>query len=302
MSPTAEQQRAALLPPDALTRLGNLGLVARWVVEGFLQGLHASPFHGFSVEFAEYRPYTPGEDLRHFDWKALAKSDRYYVKKYHGETNLKAYVLLDCSASMGFTSGGPTKLRYGACLAAALTYLLIRQQDAVGLALYADTLKRYLTPKCSPRQQRDILQVLEAARPANKTDTAQSLHNLAESIKRRGLIVLVSDLYDDPEALLKGLKHFRFRRHEVIVFHLFDPAERDFPYAGLSDFRDLETGDRMQVLAPAYRQEYRRAVQAFTDLWRKHCSDALIDYQVVDTSMRFDRYLSGYLHKRSQLG
>jgi len=301
MAPTREQ-RLSLLPPDALTRLSNLSLVARWVVEGFLQGLHASPYHGFSVEFAEYRPYTPGEDLRAFDWKALAKSDRYYVKKYHSETNLKAHILLDCSASMGFTSGGPTKLRYGACLAAALAHLLIRQQDAVGLGLYSDRLLKLVPPKCSPRQLRDLLHLLEAARAESKTRTAPALHALAERISRRGLVILISDLYDDSAELLRALKHFRFARHEVIVFHLLDPAERTFPYAGLSDFRDLETGDRMQVLAPAFREEYRRTVEDFVARWRKDCSDALIDYQAVDTSAPFDRSLAEYLHKRSLLG
>ncbi len=293
---------APLLPPEALRRLANVSLVARWVVEGFLQGLHKSPFHGFSVEFAEYRPYTPGEDLRHFDWKALAKSDRSYVKKYHSETNLKAHILLDCSGSMGFASDGlPTKLRYGACLAAALTYLLLKQQDAVGLGLFAEKLERYLPPRASARQQRDCLAILEGARPRSATKTAETLHFIAETVKQRGLIVLITDLYDDPEALLKGLKHFRYRRHEVICFHLFDPAERSLPYEGLADFKDLETAERLMVLPAAYREEYRRAVDAFVERWRRDCSDARIDYVAVDTKEPFDRSLAAYLCKRGRL-
>jgi uncharacterized protein (DUF58 family) len=298
----AERRREPLLPPEALTRLANVGLVARWVVEGFLQGLHASPHHGFSVEFAEYRPYTPGEDLRAFDWKALAKSDRLYVKRFHSETNLKAHLVLDCSASMGFTSGGPTKLRYGACLAAALAHLLVRQQDAVGLALFDERLRRCLPPRSSPRQRRDIVQFLEEVRPGAGTRTAAALHALAERIPRRGLIVLIGDLYDDAQELLRALRHFRYLRHEVIVFHLFDPAELALPWPGMSEFRDMESGERLQVLAPAWRAEYRRAVDEHVARWRRDCSDARIDYQVLDTSAPFDVALSAYLHRRSRLG
>jgi uncharacterized protein (DUF58 family) len=296
----SEVARPTLLPPEALARLDRVGLVARWAVEGFLQGLHASPFHGFSVEFAEYRPYAPGEDLRHFDWKALAKSDRSYVKRFHAETNLKAHILLDCSASMGY--GSPSKLRYGACLSAALTYLLMRQQDAVGLGLYAERLDRYLRPRASSRQQRDIIEVLESARPAGGTKTADALHFVAETVKSRGLIVVVSDLYDEPAALLQALKHFRFKRHEVIVFHLLDRAERDLAHHGLSEFRDLESGERLQVLPSAYREEYRRALEAFVERWRRDCAEARIDYQLIDTGTPFERCLSAYLAKRSRLG
>jgi uncharacterized protein (DUF58 family) len=296
--------RARLLPPEALARLENVALIARWAVEGFLQGLHRSPFHGFSVEFAEYRSYAPGEDLRHFDWKALAKSDRAYVKRYHAETNLHAHLLLDCSASMGYAggAGAPSKLRYGACLAAALAHLLGRQQDAVGLALFAERLERYLAPRASPRHRRDILAVLEAARPRGGTRTAAALHGLAERIRGRGLVVLISDLYDDPDALLACLRHFRFRRHEVLVFHVLDATERALGVEGLTEFRDLESGERLEVLPAAYRTAYRAALEGFVGRWRKACADARIDYQLVDTATPFERALAAYLHRRSRLG
>ena len=302
VAPTAEGRRW-LLPPEALVRLENLALISRWAVEGFLQGLHASPYHGFSVEFAEYRQYVAGEDLRHFDWKALAKSDRAYVKRFHAETNLKGHILLDGSASMGYgPPGGPSKLRYGACLAAALAHLLVRQQDAVGLGVYAEKLERWLPPRSSSRHERDLIQALEGVRPSGGTKTAEALHVVAEMIKGRGLVVLITDLYDDPAALLSALKHFRFKRHEVIVFHLLDPAERALGVDGLSEFRDLESGERLQVMPAAYRDEYRRALEAFVDGWRRDCSAALIDYQVLDTSTPFERALSAYIHKRTRLG
>lgn len=297
--PVAER----LLTPDALRRLANLNLVSRWVVEGFISGLHRSPFHGFSVEFAEYRQYVPGDDLRFLDWAAYGKSDRYYVKKFHSETNLKAHVLLDTSASMGYASGkGPTKLRWAACLAAALARIMTRQQDAVGLVTFADRIQRFLAPKASPRHLRDLMSVLEAASPRAETKTGETLHTLAEAVKRRGLIVLISDLLDEPDVVLRGLKHFRHKKHEVIVFHVLDPAEVEFPFEGLSDFRDLETDRKMQVLPLAVREAYVKAVEGFVARFRKECNEALIDYQLALTTAPFDEFLARYLHKRARVG
>ncbi len=291
-----------LLTPEALRRLANLNLVSRWVVEGFISGLHRSPFHGFSVEFAEYRQYVPGDDLRFLDWAAYGKSDRYYVKKFHSETNLKAHLLLDTSASMGYTSGGPTKLRYGACLAASLARLMTRQQDAAGLVTFSDKILKFLSPKASPRHLRDLMTVLEAATPRAETKTGETLHALAESVKRRGLIVLISDLLDDPEVVLKGLKHFRHKKHEVIVFHVLDPAEVEFPFEGLADFKDMETGKKLQVLPLAVREAYLKAVGDFVARFKKGCNEALIDYQLALTSTPFDAFLARYLHKRARVG
>jgi uncharacterized protein (DUF58 family) len=290
-----------LLPPEALARLTNLGLVARWVVEGFISGLHASPYHGFSVEFAEYRSYTPGDDLRHLDWKALAKSDRTYVKKYHSETNTRIHLLLDSSASMGF--GAPvSKFRYAQAMAAALAYLMILQQDAAGLVLFADRILRYLRPKATMQHFRDIAASLQQARPQSTTDCSEALHRLAETLKARGLVVLFSDLYDDPEKIRLGLRHLRFRKHEIILFHLLDRRELDFPYGALTEFRDLETGERIQVLPSAHRPAYRKALDAFCADLRRECSNMLIDYHVVDTSVPFDQVLAQYLARRQRYG
>jgi uncharacterized protein (DUF58 family) len=290
-----------LLPPEALARLGNLGLVARWVVEGFLSGLHASPYHGFSVEFAEYRAYAHGDDLRHLDWKALAKSDRAYIKKYHSETNTRLHLLLDCSASMGF--GAPlTKFRYAQGMAAALAYLMILQQDAAGLVLFADRLLRVLRPRATMQHFRDVAAALDAARPQAATDVGQALHRAAEMIKHRGLVVILSDLYEDLDRLRLGLRHLRFRRHEILLFHILDRRELALPYGALSEFRDLETGERLQVFPSAYRPSYRKALDAFCDGIRRECSNMMIDYQVVDTSVPFDRVLAQYLAKRQRIG
>lgn len=291
-----------ILPIEALARLANLNLIARWVVEGFISGLHSSPFHGFSIEFSEYRQYVPGDDLRYFDWKAFGRSDRTYIKKFQSETNLKAYILLDCSASMGYGSEGVSKLRYGACLAAALTYLLVRQKDSVGLVTFSNRILHYLPPGCSPSHQRNIMKILEGAVPGEATDIVSTLHRMAELISRRGLIILLSDLFENPEGIVHGLRHFRFRKHEVIVFHLLDPAERTFPFDSLADFKDMETGERLQVLPVVYREAYLEKIEAFVRQIRRDLSEYQIDYQEVGTSEGFDTYLARYLFKRARMG
>ncbi|MBI3269566.1 MAG: DUF58 domain-containing protein [Planctomycetes bacterium] len=287
-----------LLPPEALARLAHLNLVARWVVEGFVGGLHRSPFHGSSVEFAEYRQYVPGDDLRHFDWKAFGKSDKHYIKKFQSETNLKAYLLLDASASMKYASGTISKFRYGACLAAALAHLMVRQQDAVGLVVFAERILKYIAPRANPRHLRDLTATLEAVKPAGTTSIQGTLHYMAETIKRRGLVLLISDLYDDPEAVLKGLKHFRHRKHDVVIFHLFDPSELEFPFQVLTDFKDLETGEKVQVRPLALRDAYKQQLEVFVSRFRRECADRCIDYERVDTSTPFDVFLTNYLSRR----
>jgi uncharacterized protein (DUF58 family) len=290
------------LDPKALTRVMNLPLVARGVVEGFIAGLHRSPFHGSSVEFAEYRKYVAGDDLKHLDWKAYGKTEKLYVKLFEEETNLRAHLLLDTSASMGYGSSGQVKQDYAAFLAASLAYLMIRQQDTVGLATFDHRIRKVLPPGAGALHLREILTQLEKIEVSETTGIAKPLHDLAEMTKRRGLVILISDLFDDPAEILRGLMHFRHRRHEVIVFHLVDPDERNFPFRGLTVFKDLETGQRMEVLPEAIRGEVRAAFAAFVDTFRKGCADARIDYVLADTSVPYETLLAAFLSKRARAG
>jgi uncharacterized protein (DUF58 family) len=288
--------------PAALARVRNLALVARGVVEGFITGLHASPYKGFSVEFAEHRKYSPGDNPRHLDWRVLGRTDRLYVKQYEEETNLKAHILLDTSASMAYRFGtGLTKLEYGCYLTAVLAQLMIRQQDAVGLTTFDRKVRLDLPARASPRHFDEMMHQLEALRPGHTTSLGATLNGLADRFKRRCLIVLISDLCDDFEAVDRALHHFRHKKHEVIVFHVLDRAEIDFPFREPATFVDLETGDRLQV-DPAYvRDDYRRQVAAFIERYRRTCADCRIDYVFADTSVPYDFLLSRYLAKRAQL-
>jgi uncharacterized protein (DUF58 family) len=289
------------LEPQALARLKNLALAARGVVEGFVTGLHASPYKGFSVEFAEHRKYSPGDNTRHLDWRILARTDRLYVKQYEEETNLRAHILLDVSGSMGYGHGGITKLQYASYLTAMLAYLMMRQQDAVGLVAFDRRVRLDMPARSSPRHFDEMMRQVEALRPGKTTDVAATLNLLAGRFKRRGLIVLISDLYDDPAAVDRALHHFRHRRHEVIVFHVFDRAELDFPFRDVSTFLDLETGERLQA-DPAYvRGEYRRQLDEFVAGYRRSCADCQVDYVMTDTSVPYDYMLSRYLAKRGRL-
>lgn len=291
-----------IVPPSALSRISNLNLIARWVVQGFISGLHRSPFHGFSVEFAEYRQYTPGDDLRYFDWKAYAKSDRNYIRKFHSETNVRMYIAVDCSKSMSFGTTGISKLQYAKALAASISYLMVSQNDAVGAAVFSDKILSYLPPKSSRRHLNDIALMLSSAKPQATTNVSAALNVVAHMLKRRGMVVLISDLYDEPESVIHSLKQLRFLKNEVIVFHLFDPVELNFDYAGMTEFVELESDKRMLVLPSLVRKEYQKAVRAYIEEMRKACSGINVEYQVLDTSTPFDVALATYLHKRSRLG
>lgn len=290
------------LDPKALTRVMNLPFLARGVVEGFISGLHRSPFHGSSVEFSEYRKYVSGDDLKHVDWKAYGKTEKLYVKLYEEETNLRGTILLDTSASMGYESSGPRKADYGAFLAAALGYLMVRQQDTVGLATFDHRIGTVLPPGNGAGHLRDLLTILEKAEIGETTGISKPLHDLAEMLKRRGLIILISDLFDDPAEIMKGLLHFRHRKHEVIVFHLLDPDEINFPFRGLTTFKDLETGQRIEVLPEAIREDYRKVMKEFTDTFRRGCAEARIDYVLADTSVPYEVLLAAFLTKRQRIG
>jgi uncharacterized protein (DUF58 family) len=263
--------------------------------------LHSSPYKGFSVEFAEHREYSSGDDPRHLDYKMLARTDRLYIKQYEEETNMRAQILLDTSGSMNYAHGRRiTKLQYGCYLTAILSYLMTRQQDSVGLTSFDTEVRLDMPARSSPRHFNEMMRRLEAIQPGGETDVAATLHKLAGRFKKRGLIVLISDLYDEPEEVIRALHHFRHRRHEVILFHVMDRAEIDFPFDDVISFHDLETNDRVQI-DPAYvRDVYRKQIGDFLDEYRRACAEAQIDYVLADTSVPYDFMITKYLNKRGE--
>ncbi|MBU09807.1 MAG: DUF58 domain-containing protein [Gemmatimonadetes bacterium] len=293
------------LSPDFASSLGRLDLVARRVVEGFITGLHRSPYHGFSVEFSEHRPYMPGDSLRNLDWKALGKTDRLYVKQYEEETNLRAYLIVDISGSMSFGEDGRlTKFRYATCLAAALSLLMLRQRDAVGLALVDDRVTRFVRPRSVRSHLQTLLLELTKAEPNTKSQMAPAFHDLAERLSRRGLVILLSDMLDDPEQVLSGLRHFRHRGHEVVAMQILDPRERDLDFRrNDTRFVDLEDADADITTQPWHIQEaYQAQMEALVHRYSTGCAEAGIDYALFDTSTPFDHALSHYLVRRKRIG
>lgn len=290
------------LEPEALARMKNLAMVARGVVEGSISGLHASPYKGFSVEFAEHREYTAGDDPRHLDYKMLARTDRLYIKQYEEETNMRVQILLDTSASMGYCHESKiTKLQYGSYLTAILAYLMTRQQDSVGLTTFDTKIGLDMPARSSPRHFNEMMQRLEALEPGEETDLADVLHLLANRFKKRCLIVIISDLYDDPDEVMRALHHFHHRKHEVIVFNVFDKAEIEFPFIDTIAFHDLETNEKIQI-DPAYvRDAYREQIDGFIEGYRRACAESNIDYVMTDTSVPYDFMLSKYVAKRTLL-
>ncbi|MHC4404557.1 MAG: DUF58 domain-containing protein [Planctomycetota bacterium] len=288
------------LEPSALGRVKNLQMVARGVVEGFISGLHASPYKGFSVEFAEHREYSAGDDPRHLDYKMLARTDRLYVKQYEEETNMRVQILLDTSGSMAYSYKGKiTKYDYGAYLTAILAYLMTRQQDSVGLTTFDTKVRLDMPARSAPRHFNEMMRQLEALEPGEETDVSETLHRLANRFKRRCLIVLISDLYDEPENVLKALHHFRHRKHEVIVFHVFDEAEIEFPFRDVTSFFDLETNERLQIDPTYVRDVYLEQIDEFIETYRRACAESRIDYVMTDTSVPYDFMLSKYIAKRN---
>lgn len=285
-----------------MARLANLEIKARLVVEGFITGLHRSPYHGFSVEFAEHRPYMPGDEIRSIDWKVYGRTSRYYVKRFEEETNLKAVVLLDTSASMTFASGGMTKLEYGSCLAASLAYMMIHQKDACGLVLFDEQIRKYLPPRATMGYLKTMEETLQNVQTHEETEIGPTLHAIAERMKRRGLVILISDLFDDPRKVMAGLKHFRHRKHEVIVFQVLDPRERDLDYSGDVIFEDLETEVRIQTQPIHIRASYREQMRTFIEQYRRECRENRIDHVLLDTHTPFDMALMEYVNKRARLG
>jgi uncharacterized protein (DUF58 family) len=294
-------KREELLRPETLARMRGLDLKARLVVEGFLEGLHRSPYKGFSVEFSEYRPYIPGDEPRRIDWKVYAKRDRYYVREYQEETNLRAMLLVDASGSMAYKSAALSKLDYATTLAAALAYLLVKQKDAVGLATFDTKIKEYIPPRSSRNHLQLLLSRLEELEPGGETDLSGSLHGLAERSRKRGLIMIFSDLFDSPDNVLLALRHFRHRKHEVILFHILDPQEESFEFASPQRFVDMETGKEASLDPRLVRAEYRKALDEYRRLLKTTCAEHLIDYNPIQTDQGLEHALFRYLEKRRRL-
>ncbi len=291
------------LDPKVLAKITRLDLQARLVVEGFMSGLHRSPFHGFSVEFASHRKYVWGDDIKHIDWKVQARTDRFYIKQYEEETNLKATFLLDASESMLYGHGdgreGMSKYQYAAAVAASLAFLLLQQQDAVGLATFDEALKTYLPPSANPNHIKQFVHEMDIISPKEKTSLEPICHSLAEKISRRGLVCLVSDLFCDIDGLIRGLEHFRHYDHEVIVLHIMDQDELTFPFQGNTMFRGLEDTGRLMIEPRALRKGYLEAVNEFTRKVKRRCITSRIDYKLISTADHLDAALLAFLAARA---
>ena len=286
------------LDPAVLTRIGNLELVARSVVEGFIAGLHGSPFLGLSLDFAAHRQYLPGDDIRKVDWRVYARTDRFYIKEYEAETNANVFFALDVSRSMDFGSRGITKLEYAKYLTACLAYLSASQRDRVGAAVFADTLGEYIPP--SVRHRRLVLAALDRARPGDAGDLLKPLVQVAESLGRRGIVVLVSDLYADPAAIIDAVGALRSKGQDVIVFHILDPAEVDFPFDAPRSFEDLETGERLPINPEDMRKEYLSLIEGHVGELARKMVERRIDHELIVTSTPLDAALFRYLSHRAR--
>jgi uncharacterized protein (DUF58 family) len=287
--------------PEVIRQVSRLDLRAKFIVEGFLAGLHASPFHGFSVEFSEHRKYVPGDDLKDLDWNIFAKTDKYYLKKFEAETNVTGYLVMDLSASMAYTYRQElTKFEYAICLAAALGYLMIHQQDPVGLVTFDTKIQACLPPRSKRTQLGTILAVLANLKPAGHTDVANCIHQLAAMIRTKSLVMVFSDLLTEPAPVLESLHHLRHRGNEIILFHILDEAEVHFPFEGVVEFEDVEEEQKLTIDARGMRRGYLESLAEFRELYREECSKANIDYVPMDTSVSFDRALLEYLIQRQK--
>ena len=291
------------LDPRVLARIRDLELRARSVVEGYLAGVHKSPYHGFSVEFAQHREYTPGDDLKHVDWKVYGRSERFFLKQYEEETNLACWLLVDVSESMQYRSGPLSKYDYACTVAAALAYLILRQQDSVGLVTFDDRVRTYLRPASQPALLKEITRVLGRGPGHTKTRLGPLFHDLADRISRRGLIILLSDLFDEVPEVLAGLKHLRHKRHEVVVFHVLDGAELEFPFHEATLFRGLEQSPNLLTDPRSLREGYLAEVGAFVSQLQRGCREQNMDYVQLRTDANLAAALTSYLgHRLSRKG
>ena len=326
-----ESDYSKYLNPSVISKLSNIELKARFVVEGFIAGLHKSPYHGFSVEFAEHRQYMPGDDLKYLDWKVLGKTDRYYIKQFEEETNLKSYLIVDASKSMSFKSSdigfgaasvfkkifkrkehdvrnikgvnktGISKLEYSTYLAASLSVLMHFQKDASGLIVYDENIRTFIPPKATSQNLKLILTHLANIQGSGQTNTAAALNSAAERIKRRGLVMIFSDLFDDQDAVINALKHFRYKRNEVIVFQVLDAMEMNFAIDSPTIFKDMETSKEMLSQPISIINSYSEAVKEFINKYKNACRSNNIDYVLLSTETTFDIALMEYLNKRKRL-
>jgi len=289
------------LNPDVLARIQGLALRARLIVEGYVSGVHRSPFHGFSIEFAEHREYAPGDDLRYVDWKVFGRTDKFYLKQYEEETNLVCNLLLDTSESMAYQSSDAplSKLEYAKCVAAALSYLVLHQQDSIGLATFDREIRSLSRPSSNPSQLNQVLHLLEESVGERKTETGPLFHDLAERFRKRGIVIVLSDLFDDVSSMLAGLKHLRHKRHEVVLFHVLDPAELEFPFRRVTMFEGLEELPKVLADPPALRKAYLKEFGAYVRQLKRGCRMHRIDYVQMRTDQSFDIALSTYLASRS---
>jgi uncharacterized protein (DUF58 family) len=289
------------LRPEVIRQVARLDLRARFIVEGFLAGLHASPYQGFSVEFSEHRKYVPGDDPKDLDWNVYAKTDRYYVKKFQAETNVIGWLVMDLSASMAYTYRQElTKFEYAICLAAALGYLMIHQQDPVGLVTFDTRIQACLPPRSKRTQLGNMLAVLSGLRPSGKTDIAPCLHQLASMVRSKSLVMVFSDLLAEPGPVLESLHHLRHKGNDIILFHILDEAEAHFPFEGVIEFQDVEEDRRLTLDARGMRRDYLEALRQFQGQYREECARADIDYVPMDTSVTFDKALMEYLLQRQR--
>lgn len=294
-------QSTRFIDPRTLAGIASLELVARTVVEGFISGLHRSPHLGFSVDFAEYRTYNPGDDIRKIDWKVYGRSDRFFVKEYEGETNTGIQLILDCSRSMDYGNKGIRKLEYGQFLAASLAYFAFKQRDAVGFVSCDEDIVDYVPARSSIGHLNAVLHAIERARPGKRTDFYRTLAKVAERLRRRGIVVVISDLLDDPESVMGGLRHLAYRGNDVIVFQILDPSELDFDFADAAQFVDMETGAEMSVVPDYVRREYVKVLRGQISEYEKECRKDRMDFTLVETSKPLDKVLFNYLVRREQM-
>lgn len=291
-----------LADPQTLARIARLELRARAVVEGIISGMHKSPHRGSSVEFAQHRDYTPGDEIRHIDWKVYARSDRYHIKQYEEETNLKGMLVVDASSSMDYkgTNSSLSKREYAAIVAAAIASLLMRQRDGVGMATFDAGVRQFIPPSSTSAHLKLLLEMLDRKDSQPKTNLADTFHDLAERIKRRGLLLILSDLFADPETILRGLQHFRYRKHEVIIFHILDRDELTFPFRDAAIFEGMEGEEPLTAEPNALRREYLQVFEDYVTALKRGCRELGMDYQQLPTDQPIDAVLTRYLAERMQ--